>query len=207
MAADERNWFDDLIRSSRLSFIARNDASFDFERGLANVYERAGRLLPDAPRRPAGSGPLPAPVEVACDRIDDFVALLGQVILAEELQHLIGSQVQRAAEVLLQVREHVAAGSLSRAALTEAFAVVRDTIGHADLVTLVDRGQSLDDALTASRLLPHQQDVEPVAALLRRLEQDVAKVLTAGSPGPDSAPRRRRRNGSEPGRRRAEGGR
>jgi hypothetical protein len=35
---------DELIRQWRRSYIAANDASFDFEAGLADVRDRAGRV-------------------------------------------------------------------------------------------------------------------------------------------------------------------
>jgi hypothetical protein len=194
---DSSRELDELIHSSRRSFITSSDASFDFDAGLADVYERSGRLMAQVPASPpgGGGGPLEAAVAAACEHIDDFVALLGQVMLAGSQPELIGSQVQRAAEVLLQVREHVAGGSLSQAAAADAFAAARDALAQADLVVSVERGQSLDDALNASH-----------AALLRRLEHEVANVLTPDRPSTDPAARsRRRRSDSPPSRRRAEG--
>ena len=205
---DSDREFDDLVRSWRRSFITANDAQFDFRSGLADVYERAGREGARVPAGPAsgGGGPAADAVAAVCGHIDEFVAVLGQVLLAETPQYLIGSHVQRAAEVLLQVREHVADGSMSPAVVADVFAVARDALGRADLIVTAERGESLDQALSASRLLDHPDGGLSLAALLRRLEDEVADVLAPAGPGPDPAARsRRQRNDSQPAKRRAEG--
>lgn len=81
---------DDLIRSARRSFLARHDATFDFDAGLADVRKRAAVL--------------------ACDHIDGIVAQLGEALLVAGIRDLAGLHIQRAAGVLVQVRDHVAAG-------------------------------------------------------------------------------------------------
>jgi hypothetical protein len=204
---------DDLIRSSRRSFIARHVAGFDVEAGLADVRERASHLLAEFPasRTRGGRPPAPAAVVLACDHIDDVVALLGELMLVAELRDLIGGHVRRAGEVLLQVRSHVAAGSMSAAVVADVFAEVSAALGRADQAVSMETGRSLEDAFTASRLQAHEngpQQSLSLASLLRWLEQELATALAPGShdlnTGPTSTTERRQ-NDAPPGRRRAGG--
>lgn len=165
---------DDLIRATRRSFMARHDATFDFDAGLADVRERA--------------------VALACDHIDGFVALLGEALLVAEIRDLTGLHIQRAVGVLVQVRSHVAAGSMSAAAAAEAFAEVSAALGRADLITTTER--------------------HSIASRLRDLEHEVAALLAPDGHGRDDdrgrndRPRstsRRWPDDPAPGRRSAEG--
>jgi hypothetical protein len=181
---------DELIRRSRQSFIDRNDAGFDFQAGLADVRARARRLPGHVP-----SGALAAAVADACDRVDEFVALLGRAMLAAELQSLVGGQVQYAAEALLRARDQLLAWSLSGAAAAAAFAAARDALGQADLMARVSTGHSLDAG-------------EDLASLLDQLEHAVISLLPP--PGRDGDPgqaqtNRHRRDDPPSGQRRAGG--
>ena len=145
---------DDLIRSARRSFLARHDATFDFDAGLADVRKRAAVL--------------------ACDHIDGIVAQLGEALLVAGIRDLAGLHIQRAAGVLVQVRDHVAAGSLSAAAAAEAFAEVSAALGRADLIMTTER--------------------HSLASRLQDLEHEVATLLAPDGHGRDDS--RGRNDGS-----------
>lgn len=204
---------DDLIRSSRRSFMARHDTGFDVEAGLADVRERASHLLAGLPvsRTRGGRPPAPAAVVLACEHIDDFIALLGELMLVAELRDLMGGHIQRAGEVLLQVRNHIAAGSISAAVVADVFAEVSAALRRADQAVSMGTGRSLEDAFIATR--PQASESGPqqslsLVSLLRGLEHEVATALAPGgrdlNTGPTSTAERIR-DESQPGRSRAEG--
>lgn len=181
---------DELIRRSRRSFTDRNDAGFDFQAGLADVRARARRLPGHVP-----SGVLAAAITDASGRVDEFVAVLGQSLLAAELRELVGGQVQYAAETLLRARDQLLAWSLSGAAAAAAFTAARDALGQADLMARVSTGHSLDAD-------------EDLASLLDQLEHAVVSLLPPpgrdGDPG-EARTNRHRRDDPPSGRRRAGG--
>ncbi len=194
---------DELVRAARASFIARNDLTFDFEAGLADVYYRAN--LPFATvvaRRPGGPGPLFGAVALACSHLDEFISLLDAVLLSGTHANLTGSQIQRAREVLARLRAELANGSASRAGAMAAVAGAADALGQADLRLRVDRGPSPDDELRG-----HRGSAIDSAELLCRLEHDVeAAVRHDGLTGPaQPGPARvRRSDGGSPRPRRAD---
>jgi hypothetical protein len=201
---------DDLIRSSRRSFIARHDAGFDVEAGLADVRQRASQPRAELPASRTSGGRPPAAVVLACDHVDDVIALLGELMLVAELRHLVGGDIQRAGQVLMQVRSHVAAESLSAAVVAEVFAEVSAALGRADQAVSMETGQSLDDAFTATRLQPHEgpQQFLSLISLLRGLEHEVATALAPVSRDLDAGPTSTTeglKDESQSSRRRAEG--
>jgi hypothetical protein len=183
---------DELLQAVRDRFIARSDASFDFEAGLADVRERAGLPFARVPARriPPGRGPLSAAVALVCEHVEDLVVVLDCVLLSGPLPDLAGSQIQRAAEILLRLRDDVAAGTASLTDAGSAMATARDALSQADLILRVERGVSLPEALatgpggagspadSAGHLdrtdVPDQLDV-----LLRGLEHEVSEALAA----------------------------
>jgi hypothetical protein len=188
---DDRE-LDELLRAVRDRFIARSDASFDFEAGLADVRERAGLPFARVPARriPPGRGPLSAAVALVCEHVEDLVVSLDCVLLSGPLSDLVGSQIQRATEVLLRLRDDVAAGSASLIDAGSAMATAREALSQADLILRVEHGVSLPDLLAPgsggaespadsaglvdSVTIPDQLDV-----LLRGLEHEVSEALTA----------------------------
>ncbi len=210
--AREDRELDALLHAVRARFIERCDASFDFGSGLADVLERTDLPYAGVPaRRPrVGPGPFSDAVALACEHLDDLVVALGCLLLPGAFPDLIGSQVQRAAEVLLMLRGEVQAGAASAVGAAAAIARVRDALGQADLVLRVELGTPLDDAL-ATLLAgsgPAGQRLD-FASRLERLERDLAVALPA--PDRDQAAARRsapaRRGDGAERRRRSAGGR
>lgn len=129
----EDHELDEIVRGARARFIARADACFDFDAGLADVYERADLRFAWVPARlpPSGPGPLSAAVALACADIDEFVvALTAGLLTRGPLPDLVGSDVQRAADVLLGLRGELAAGTASAATVESVLASARDALGH-----------------------------------------------------------------------------
>lgn len=211
----ELDVLDELLWVARDSFIARTDAAFDFETGLADVRERAGlcfALVPARRIRP-GSGPLSAAVALVCEHLEDLVGALDCLLLSGPLPDLVGSQIQRAGEMLLQLRDRVAVGTASLTDAGSAFVTVRDALSQADLILRVEYGLSLPELLShgqgplsgageacVAAAAPDQLD-----ALLRGAEHEISAVLAARDRG--EADRRiraaRRTRGVEPRRRNA----
>jgi hypothetical protein len=186
---------DEILRVTRARFIARTDADFDFEVGLDDVQERAGLPFARVPARPRGSGPgaLSAGAALACADIEEFVLVLSSDLISSgPLPDLVGSHLQRAADVLLGLRQQLTAGTASEAGAKAAIASVRDTLIQADLILRVEVGASLDGADTD--------------AWLRRIAEHVTSAGPAqeSQPAQESLREARRRQASN--RRRKEGG-
>jgi hypothetical protein len=188
---DDRE-LDELLQLVRDRFIARSDASFDFEAGLADVRERAG--LPfarvRARRTPPGRGPLSAAVALVCEHVEDLVVALDCMLLSGPLSDLVGSQIQRATEVLLRLRDDVAAGTASLIDAGSAMATARDALSQTDLILRVEHGVSLPDVLAAglggagspadsAGLAGRAGGPDQLDVLLRGLELEVSEALTA----------------------------
>jgi len=213
---DDRE-LDELLRWVRDRFITRSDARFDFEAGLADVRERAELPFARVPARriPPGRGPLSAAVALVCEHVEDLVVALGCLLLSGPLPDLAGSQIQRATEVLLRLRDQVAAGTAGLVDAGSAMATVRDVLSQTDLILRVELGQSLPDALAAGAIPPGGAEVRAPAArpdqledLLRGLESDVGAALAAAPQGQPAERRpRTRRAGDDQPRRRSAGDR
>jgi hypothetical protein len=212
--APEDRELDELLQAVRARFVDRSDVVFDFEAGLADVRERADPPFARVPvRRPRGGpGPRVDAVALACEHLEELVIALGCLLLAGPFPDLIGSHIQRAADVLLALRDEIQAGSASLARAAPALAQVRDELGQADLVLRVEMGTPLDDALAAHEELAGLgtagRELRPdTASWLERLEHDLAAALPVSdrgraaarrsAPGKrgDDAERRRRRAG------------
>jgi hypothetical protein len=154
---------DELIGSLRRAFVDRNDARFDFEAGLADVRERAGQL-----------GAVGA-------AIDAFVALLGEVMVAREAPVPAGMHIQRVAEVLLQMRDHVAAGTMSPAAVAGVFADVGAALRRADELALLPRLTQLEREVTTALARGRDLNANPASTSQRRGEGDQPGRRTAGT--------------------------
>jgi hypothetical protein len=210
---DDRE-LDELLRAVRDRFITRTDASFDFDAGLADVRERADLPFARVPawRIPPGRGPLTAAVALVCEHVEDLVVALDCLLLVGPLPDLVGSHIQQATvmfhiqqatEVLLRLREEVAAGTISPIDAGLAVAAARDALSQADLILRVEDGRSLPEVLAP--------DTSPAAgqldAVLRTLEHEVSEALAAQEH--DRAEHRRsapRRSASGEQRRRSAGG-
>lgn len=59
MTPDHARDLDELLHAARSGFIARSDASFDFDAGLADVRQRADLLRLDQELSAADSAPRP----------------------------------------------------------------------------------------------------------------------------------------------------
>jgi Sigma-70 region 2 len=124
---------------------------------LRSLALRGGRAdLPfarvPARRPPGGPGPRSEAVALVCEHLEDFVLALGCLLLEAAFPDLIGSQMQRAADVLLALRGEVEAWTASPASVASALAEVRDALGQADLVLRVELGTPLDEAFGAGPL-------------------------------------------------------
>lgn len=173
---------DELLAAVRSRYIARSDACFDFDAGLADVRERADLPFARVPARRAGGGPGPlsAAVALACEQIEEFIAVLGGVLLPGPPTDLVGSQVQRAAEVLLSLRDEITAGSASLARAGAAVTQAGDALGEADLILRVELGTSLDDVVQSfAEGFPAQDQKPDAASWLHGLSMAVAAALSA----------------------------
>lgn len=211
---DDRE-LDELLRAVRDRFITRSDAGFDFETGLADVRERAD--LPyarvRARRIPPGRGPLSAAVALVCEHVEDLVVALDCLLLSGPQSDLVGSQIQRATEVLLRLRDDVTAGAASLTGAGSALATVRDVLCQADLILRVEHGMSLPETLApdASPLVDYAgpgdraDGPDQLDALLSELEQEISAALTMPDPHlpDDRRQRARRADGGHPRRRSA----
>lgn len=200
MTADrDDHVLDELLRAIRDRFIARSDASFDFEAGLADVRERADLTFARVPARrvPPGRGPLTAAVALVCEHVEDLVVALGCLVLSGPLPDLVGSQIQQATEVLLRLRDEVAAGTMSLMDAGSAMAAARDALSQADLILRVEYGLSLPEALApgvsfpagSAEHLDRASSPDLLDMLLRGLEHEISEALAARRP--DQAERRR----------------
>jgi hypothetical protein len=181
--ADQR--LDALLRAVRSRFLAGADAGFDFEAGLADVCSRAARPVAGVPGRAPNGGPAPrSAVAEACDHLGQFVVALGAIHAAGPLPDPAVSQLRRAAEVVLRLHDHVAAGSLSAPDLAAALTDIRDALARAGLIMRTELGRSLDDLLiSAGALVPGHDDLGLDAeSWLRRLEHRTTAALAAGDP-------------------------
>jgi hypothetical protein len=195
---DDRE-LDELLRRVRDRFITRSDARFDFEAGLADVRERADLPFARVPARriPPGRGPLSAAVALVCEHVEDLVVALDCLLLSGPLSDLVGSQIQRATEVLLQLRDQVAAGTAGLMDAGPALATVRDVLSQADLILRVEHGLSLPAALASglssaadsAERVDHAGAPDQLDVLLRGLEHEISEALAACRP--DQAERRR----------------
>jgi len=213
---DDRE-LDEFLRAVRERFIARNDGSFDFDSGLADVRERAGLPFARVPARriPPGRGPLSAAVALVYEHIEDIVVALDCLLLSGPFPDLVGSQIQRATEVLLRLRDEVAAGTASLTDTGAAVATARDALSQADLILRVEHGLSLPEALAADAKPPagfagpHARAAASVQldAVLRGLEHEISAALAALDPNQPGhrRPQARRVGRDEPRRRRAGG--
>jgi hypothetical protein len=214
----ELDELDELLRVVRASFIARSDAAFDFEAGLADIRERAGLAFALVPARriPPGPGSLSAAVALVCEHVEDLVVALDCLLLSGPLPDLVGSQIQRAAEVLLRLRDELAAGIDSLTDVGSAFATVRDALSQADLALRIDHGRSLPEALAAAgspqveRLSDHHLAAvpeQPLDVVLRGLENEISAARGAPVYDRPEQRRARARRTSSQARRRTAGGR
>lgn len=208
------NELDELLHAVRARFTERSDATFDFEAGLADVRERTDLPFARVPaRRPrVGPGPASAAVALACEHLDDLVVALGCLLLPGAFPDLIGSQIQRAADVLLALHGEIQAGTASSAGAASALTEVRDALEQADLVIRVELGtplaKVLGDASLAGPGVGQEVRLE-AASRLERLERELTAALA--ETGDQAAVRRRsaparRGDGAERRRRSAGGG-
>jgi Sigma-70 region 2 len=164
--------------------------------GLADVRERADLPFARVPARRLGGGPGPrsAAVALECEWLEEFIAVLGCVLLDGPLSELVGSEIQRAGSILLRLCDEIGCGSASPTRAGAAVADAGDALGEADLVLRVERGMSLDDVIPGVGLAESEQDMKLDAATwLRRLSGEVAAALsaqTADDPAAEASHRR-----------------
>lgn len=177
-----------LIKEARAAELARMDAAFDFDAGLADIYARAGLTQPSDHN---AEQPAPTPqddpksaVRAVCDHIEMIDALLAAVTKADSGPLLPTSYLKMARQFLLQLRTGLSARRLSA---VEAFGLV-NSIEHdfreADKTLRRQHGLSLQQALH-DRIGELREISTDMTAQTQVLRQNVMRLFDAAD---DPAP-------------------
>jgi hypothetical protein len=127
----EQSDFEARLRAARAAFIAKADATFDFDAGLADVRARARASVDER-------------VYELVDRLASMLTLVDR-----QDSNLAFDHVQRVREILFEFRSRLSDGrytSNQRAAL---LAQVGDHLTSADAILRAEGGGSLADAMQA----------------------------------------------------------
>lgn len=146
MTHDDDHEIEKLVRAAQGRFVARADATFDFDAGLADIYRRAGlELAPRPASRPQGPGPRSA--AAAREHIDDLIMSLESITLPAREPDVATRHLQRATEILADLRRNLARGSVGGLQAQVALGRAGHVLDQADAALRAERGLSLDDAL------------------------------------------------------------
>lgn len=163
----------EVIRRARAGFVTRSDRAFDFDAGLAEVYARAGLLVPAPTLVPASDGPVTGSgvgaASRACDLIDTILSVLRTI--AMPAPDLPVSDLEHARQILARLRGGLATRALDAAAAKRLLQMTDERIGRADR-TFRGFGSSLDDAIH-SQIGGFVTERIDVARLLHELRRDV----------------------------------
>jgi hypothetical protein len=153
---------DQWIKRGLDAEIARMDAAFDFEAGLADVYARAGLTRPEAadPRSHAAtelSNDVPqdtmgqGAVQAVVDHIEMLDALLGAVTKADQdTSPLTGVlYLKMARQLLLQLRVGLNGRRLTQTRATQLVDTIEHDLIETDKILRAQQGLSLQDAVHA----------------------------------------------------------
>lgn len=118
---------EELLRAARAAFVARADAAYDFDAGLADVRTRAR-----------------ASVYGHIDRLASMLTLVDR-----QGSNLAFDHVQRAREVLFELRSRVSDRRMSPTQRSVLLAQIGDHLMTADAILRSESGASLADAMQA----------------------------------------------------------
>ena len=118
---------EELLRAARAAFVARADAEYDFDAGLADVRTRAS-----------------ASVYEHIDRLASMLTLVDR-----QDSNLAFDHVQRAREVLFELRSRMLDSRTSPARRAVLLAQIGDHLRTADAILRAEGGGSLADAMQA----------------------------------------------------------
>lgn len=145
--------FDARMVHSRASFIEHYNATFDFEAGLDEVYNRAGLARPEGFKRPATASAISAAdsgnglLQQICDHIDMIDNLLASVADGDTGPIVTITYLTASRQFLLQLRTGLRARSLTHRDAFNLISNVHHNLRQIDLVMRQHHGLSLDQAL------------------------------------------------------------
>lgn len=142
---------DRLIKEARAAELARMDAAFDFDAGLADVYDRAGLTRPSdrnaKQSAPASEDDSESAVRAVCDHIEMIDALLAAVTKSDSGPLLPTSYLKMARQFLLQLRTGLSARRLSAVEAIGLVNSIEHDFREADKTLRRQHGLSLQQAL------------------------------------------------------------
>ncbi len=175
---------DELLATATDGMLAKLEAGFDRQAGLADIYarlERAGQPQP-APPAPVTRRREPGPIadnqrlQEVCDRIDTLDACLDALIRAAQSAPLAGGAfVEAARPVLMQLRLGLAGRTLPREQAERILDLVRHNLEQADRILRDQQASSLDQAIRGKLGSPAEFG-GPVAGQLRLLGEMIARL-------------------------------
>lgn len=174
--------FDARMLKSRARFIEHYNATFDFEAGLDDAYNRAGLARPESLRRPAtapvaskadsGNGLL----QQICDHIDMIDNLLASVADGDTGPIVTTTYLTASRQFLLQLRTGLRARSLTHWDAFSLISNVRHNLSQIDSVMRRHRGLSLDEALH-KRIGELTEINTDITEQMKRLEASVNRLF------------------------------
>ena len=174
---------DELLATGMDMMLAKLEARFPPEEGLADIYARLAAIGPPPPastrvirhREPAPSIDNQRLQEV-CDQIDTLDACLAAVIrTAQNAPFAGGAFVEAARPVLMQLRLGLANRVLAREEAERILGFVRHNLDETDRILRTQQTSSLDQVIHA-RLGSHAEFGGPVTEQTRLLAEMITRL-------------------------------
>lgn len=175
---------DELLATAVDGMLAKLEAGFDRQAGLADVYARlegTGQPQP-APPAPVTRNREPGPLadnqrlQEVCDQIDTLDACLSALIRAARNAPLAGGAfIEAARPVLMQLRLGLAGRTLPREQAERILDLVWHHLEQADRILRDQQASSLDQAIRG-KLGSHAEFGGPVARQVQRLAEMIARL-------------------------------
>lgn len=160
---------DHVLGTAMSGILAKLEAAFDPDLGLADIYARSARRESyPAPAVPGRDSTGSSRLEETCDQIDMLIAWLADLIRAGDREPFGGSSfLELARDNLVELRAGLAARIMAR---PEAQRIASDThgqIGQADRILRSQHATTLDHLASATS--PHQGALTDQVQVMRQM--------------------------------------
>ena len=183
---------DNLVDAAMSGILAKLEADFDPDAGLADIYARDGathtgpRHVFPPPAEPRRESTGSSRLEEACDQIDLLTAWLGDLIRAGQRAPLGGSSyLELARDSLVQLRAGLGNRTMARPEAQRLTADISNQLGRADQILRSRHATTLDHLASQS---PSSSGGDVLTDQVRVLREMVIRLYAPAGPDPSLRP-------------------